>query len=411
MKSLFTALVLSLLVAGCEDDKGREYAETITVAQLGISAISIDHNDATVLEYGQAQSAQWQAAVTATAGDLDYTALVHWSTDTPAVATVSSKGAITPLQVGTAHISAAFGEFSANQLITVSDAQLESITLEPATISLPECQQLSVSAQGHYDDGSTRNIQGLEWSTGDTRIATVDDSNSSHITLLSHKAGTTTLSAQRVGSVSSSATTVTTLDTLASIRLSPTQLTLEVGASGIITAEGSYDDGSSADISPSSSWSLTDSAHASIVELHSGYSAENTLTATAAGTAIVKAECGGISANQNTAVTVTEPVTLDAVRFDISHDPWQLTIDDKDNKSLELFADYSDNSHSNVTEDATWEIITGDDDYIRVSDDSGSKGEITLANNIDDITTSQSVTIRASYEEKTQQIVIEVVAP
>jgi len=410
MKNVALIAVACLTLTACEDDQGQEYVNAVESARCGVSGVVINDNSIAIRESNE--SVQWSASVNTNIekpADCNYE--VEWSSDDTDIAVVSSSGMITTLNTGVANIRAAVGRFSSSQAFTVSDATIQSINLEPSSVSLDECRSETVTATGVYSDGTTRNISDLaklNWSTDDTDLARVANVSASGITVLASASGSGTLTAAYEDSIDNSAA-LTVLDTLSNITLSPITLALNVGDSSTITAEGSFSDGSSADISQNSEWSLTAAAQASFVSLSNSYGDKGAITATGAGVATVTVECGGLSAFEDATVNVTVAATLESVAFSSTADPLYLTTED-DSESLTLNATYSDGSVADVTESATWEAITGDDDFIDIDDDSGDKGEIILASNIADITEDKSVIVRATFDGATAQVEIIVVA-
>lgn len=405
------AAALPLILFGCEGDKGQAYVAAVEIAQCGITDIEISDDLVVIRETDE--TAQWSASTVAAFDQPDGCNFdISWSSDTESVASISSTGLISTISAGTTHITAAIGRFSTSAVFTVSDAMILSISLEPATVSINACTSETITATGVYDDGTSRDITDLSklsWSTDDETLATVPEVAASGATLASHASGAGTLTVSHSDGVDTTAS-LSLLDTLSSISLSPTALELQEGDSSVITATGNYSDTTSSDISQHSEWKLRTPEQASFVTLDNSYGSKGKLTATNAGIAIVTAECGGLSATTDATVTVTEVPTLSSVSFSTTADPLYLSTDDTD-EVLVLNATYSDGSIVDVSEDSTWEVITGDDDYIEIDDSSGDKGEIILSSDIDDITSDKSVIVHATFDDTTAQIEVIVVAP
>lgn len=411
MKKLCALTALSLMLLGCEGDKGQAYVAAVEIAQCGITDIKIS-DDLTVIRESD-ETVQWSAStVTAFEQPDDCSFDIGWSSDTESIATISSAGLISTVSAGTTNITASIGRFSTSAVFTVSDATILSISLEPETVSINECTSETITATGVYNDGSSRNITDLSklsWSTDDQTLATVAEIAASGVTLASHASGAGTLTASHSAGIDTTAS-LSLLDTLSSITLGPTVLPLREGDTSVIAATGNYSDNTSANISQHSEWSLAATEQASFVTLNNSYGSKGNLTATNAGIAVVTAECGGLSATTDATVTVSVVPTLSSVSFSTSADPLYLDTDDT-NVTLVLNATYSDGSIVDVSESSTWEVITGDDEFIEIDDSSGDKGEIILSNDIDDITSDKSVIIRATFSNTTAQIEVIVVAP
>lgn len=103
-KFTFFALAAALFCAGCEKPETAVPVETVT----------INHTELTV---AIGETAQLAAAVTPVEAD----AVIEWSSDNEAVATVDESGLVTAVAVGTAKIKAAAGEKFAECAVTVYD--------------------------------------------------------------------------------------------------------------------------------------------------------------------------------------------------------------------------------------------------------------------------------------------------
>ncbi len=408
MNKLPLVIALGCLCLGCEDDKASSYLETAAIAELGMLGIKIDAGASALLE--QEQGVSWTASASFTAGDdQDYSDQVHWHSSSDDIVSVDASGLLQSHAVGEAIITVRFGRFSASETVVVSSAELQSISFEPAALSLDECKSVSVSASGHYDDGTVRELnESLNWASSNTAIASVGAQSSTGITLLSHLAGTATLSATR-GAVSGE-TTVTALDTLTAITLSSTSLTLDEGTSASLRATGSFSGGGSNDISDNSHWALVSSSDSTYLSVGNSSDNKGVITGVAAGSATVRASCGGLDNATDATVTVDADKTLSSVSFNTSANPWLLQTTDTD-ESLVLYANYSDSSTVDVSTDATWEVLSGDTDSIALSSEIGEEGHIVLSEDIGDITADMSVVIQATYEEQTALIQVTVEAP
>ncbi|MDO5296334.1 MAG: Ig-like domain-containing protein [bacterium] len=97
----------------------------------------------------------------------DVTKDVQWNSSDRNIAIVDETGLVMPVAVGTVEISAVLGEFSGITTLEVTDAALESISIDSETgvFATPVGVELNLSALGTYSDGTTRDVTDrLLWS-------------------------------------------------------------------------------------------------------------------------------------------------------------------------------------------------------------------------------------------------------
>ena len=115
-----------------------------------------------------------------TAGALDAAgatingALVDWSSDAPAIATVDATGLVTTFAPGTANVSASFGGASDAVVVTVNTPVIDSIVLTGTSPVMAIGSGLAMMAEAR-DSGNTR-LMGFtfDWTSSNDSIATVD---------------------------------------------------------------------------------------------------------------------------------------------------------------------------------------------------------------------------------------------
>lgn len=104
---------------------------------------------------------------------------VSWSSGNPSVATVDAAGNVTAVSPGAAYITAAYQGKS--RVRTVSStvkvpSNLLSIEVTPKNQSITAMATEVFHAKGTYRDGTVKDISRLvEWHTGNSRVATIDD--------------------------------------------------------------------------------------------------------------------------------------------------------------------------------------------------------------------------------------------
>jgi hypothetical protein len=112
----------------------------------------------------------------------DLTSIVRWKSSAEAVVNVSNdldrEGLAQGLSAGQVEIEAEIqGLASVPVRVTVTAAELEGITVEPAAVSLEEGQTLQLSAKAVYSDGSRGDASTqVRWMTSDGSVATLESS-------------------------------------------------------------------------------------------------------------------------------------------------------------------------------------------------------------------------------------------
>ncbi|MGB9886311.1 MAG: Ig-like domain-containing protein, partial [Moorellales bacterium] len=125
--------------------------ESSVVERIEVSPSSVN------LSKGQTQ----QLTVTAYYSDgssQDVTASASYSSSNTSVASVSSSGLVTAVDVGSATVTVSYGGKSAGVPVTVTAPVVTSLTVSPSSVSLPKgrTQQLAVTA--YYSDGSSQDV-------------------------------------------------------------------------------------------------------------------------------------------------------------------------------------------------------------------------------------------------------------
>jgi trimeric autotransporter adhesin len=99
---------------------------------------------------------------------------VVWTTNNALVAAVSQSGRVTALIPGTAVITAVIDGVTGHATINVSLVPVASVTVVPPDVSIDAGKSTTLSARVMDAAGNTLTGRAVAWSSGDTRIATVD---------------------------------------------------------------------------------------------------------------------------------------------------------------------------------------------------------------------------------------------
>jgi hypothetical protein len=106
----------------------------------------------------------------------DVTNSVVWATSNASVATVNPNGLLTAVAAGTAAITANVGSVSAPASVTVNTVPktLNSITISPSQLTLPQGSTRQLSATGNYSDGTQGDLTStVNWSSSNAATAAV----------------------------------------------------------------------------------------------------------------------------------------------------------------------------------------------------------------------------------------------
>lgn len=101
---------------------------------------------------------------------------VVWTTNNATVAAVSQTGRVTGLLPGTAVITAVVDGASGHATVTVSLAPVARVVVTPAEVSIGVSKTATLRATTTDAAGNTIAGRPIVWSSGDTRIVTVDQS-------------------------------------------------------------------------------------------------------------------------------------------------------------------------------------------------------------------------------------------
>lgn len=194
--SLVILVFYSLMSAGCKDFFIGPALTTVTVTPSTPS-----------VAVGKTQ--QMTATGTYDNGVTDtVTDSASWSTSDNAIATVSSTGLVTGVAAGSATISATLDGISGSTTVTVTEANLTSISITTSSQSISSGQTAQFTATGILQDGNKADLtDSVTWTSSNTAAATIDSSGS--VTAQSVSSSETTTITAKSGSITSNAITLT----------------------------------------------------------------------------------------------------------------------------------------------------------------------------------------------------------
>jgi hypothetical protein len=279
----------------------------------------------------------------------DLTAAASWSSDTPSVATVSNapggRGRVTGIALGAATITASFAGQQGAAYVQVNNGALISIAVYPTAPNAAKGTKVQFYATGVYDDGNAVDVTSqVVWSSSDTTVATVSPGGGSAGLTRAVGVGTAEITATLKGIGGSTVLTVGAA-ALSSLTINPANPSVAQGGLQLLTATGTYSDGTTQDLTAQVIWSSSSAAVARVSNAAGNQGLAMGLTL---GTTTVKARLGMVSAT--TTLTVTN-VTLTFLDVQPSGSMAPGTT-----LQLTVTGYYSDNSQADVTSQSSCSV-------------------------------------------------------
>ena len=298
---------------------------------------------------------QFSATATYTDGSRkDLSSSVIWSSGTPSVATIDNRGLATALAIGSTTISAVSGSIKGSTTLYVKAVSLVSITVTPASPSVPLGNHQQFTATGRYSNESLQDITGsVTWASTSTSVSTIVATGLSTAVGL----GGTTITATS-GSVVGSTTLTVTAAVLKSILVTPANSTLALGLHQQFTATGTLSDGTTQDFTSSATWT---SSVVTVATISSGGLA----SAVGIGDTTVSATLGGITGSTGLSVTSATLVSIAVA-------PANSSIALGRTQQFTAIGTYTDGTTQNLTGSATW--TSSAPGIATISNASGSQG-------------------------------------
>ena len=312
----------------------------LTVTDATLQQIDIAPVTATIPAHG---TIQFIATGHYTDGPHDVTAQATWRTDDLNVATISSARATSGLATGgpsgTTIVHGSFGGFEATATLTVTPAVLQSLTVAPEAPSVPAGLTVQLTATGHYDDGTSKDLTGeVTWGSSDATIATV--AADGLVSGLVPGTVTITASSAIAGVTPGSVVLTVAAPRLDSIEVAPGTASVAAGRTVQFVATGTFSDSSHDDISTRVAWAPVDDPIAAV-------SATGLATTRIPGAVTVTATLDGHVGRAE--LTVDDPA-LDG----ISISPVNPVIGAHGTLQFQLHAQRSDGTTPDVTTQAVW---------------------------------------------------------
>ncbi len=290
------------------------------------------------------------------------TADASWSSNAASVASVSdatgTKGRTRGTGVGTATIRAAYQGVAGTTTVTVTDAVIDHLTVTPPTASIPKGTSVQLTATAVFSDSSTQNVSAdASWTTSNAETASVDATGK--VQGLAEASATITAS---YSGQSASAVVSVTPAVLTAITVTPANSAVAKGLTQNFTAEGTYSDGSVANLTSTVAWSSSDEA---LVTISNASGEAGKASTRQVGSVTIRAASGGYTGE--TPFTVTE-----AVLTGLEVTPASVSIPNGTSRQFSVTGFYTDNSRQDLTQSATWS--SSDASVADVSNSTGSRG-------------------------------------
>ncbi len=225
---------------------------TLTVSDATPTALSVTPTNPSI-----AVGTQVAATATATFSDMttqDVSSGVEWTSTDNGIASVTT-GIVKGLAKGSVTISATFvGTLRAETQVTVTDAKLNSIQVEPVTGSIAEGTSQPFQAIGNFSDGSTQDLTSQsDWASTQQTVATVSNSVGSKGAVVGVRAGETTIQASFAGLSGAGRLTVTE-SSLSRIEITPVNPSIAFGTAIQFFATGIFSNGTVQDLTSQALW-------------------------------------------------------------------------------------------------------------------------------------------------------------
>ncbi|HEU4631853.1 MAG TPA: Ig-like domain-containing protein [Gemmatimonadaceae bacterium] len=208
---------------------GKEGSVVVTVLPPPVATVELTPSSATLVVGDRRQL----AVTPRDAGGLALAGRrVQWSSSTPGVAVVSSNGLVTARGEGSATITASVEGRNGSTAITVRRVPVASVTLAPASATLPTGATQQLTATPRDLGGTVLTGRVVTWRSSDATVASVAADG----LVTARSAGTATITAT-VDGMASAATIVVPTPELRTVRVTPASVTLHDGETVALAAQ------------------------------------------------------------------------------------------------------------------------------------------------------------------------------
>lgn len=333
-------------------------------AQVNVTSVNLSR-----IEISAAQTtlpAGSQLALNATGvfsdnSQFDLTEQVNWQSSNTAIAQPDASGTLTAISAGTVVISASYQGQSSTLEISVSEAELTSIEISPARLSLIPGEANQLYATAIYSDGSSLDVtQQTTWNSGAATIATIGNTSANRGEVSAVSAGEAEITAYFNNQ--SHQTTLTVSDaSLLGLEIMPSSPNMALGTLQRFGLTGHYDDGSTRDLTQQASWSSNDTTIADKLDESSLFEAFSV------GTTLIIATMNGVSA-------FTELNVSNATLTSITLSPANISLANGFGTQITATGHFSDTSSQDISQTVVWQ--SSDETIASIDNATDSKGII-----------------------------------
>lgn len=250
---------------------------------------------------------------------------------------------------GSAKITINYNGITADTMVTFTGPPtVKSIAMTPATANINYGEKIQLSLRATMSDGTTKDVTngstGTTYTTSDFKRATVDSDGLIQI-LDNAKSGTVTIKAINNSLMAQSKITINGIPELTGIQVNPTSVTLKQGESKNLKVEASYSNGTVEDVTDKSTFKSGNSSLA-IIDSKGVITIPESSTGGAVNIAVT---FDGKTTTSN--VIVPSKPVLES----LTSTPAKLTLKPGESQQLELKANYSDVSNTDVTSQGVYE--------------------------------------------------------
>ncbi|WP_299143268.1 Ig-like domain-containing protein [uncultured Vibrio sp.] len=179
---------------------------------------------------------------------------VEWHSESEYIAAVTSEGELSGVNVGPTTVTATYDDITSNEVkVTVTDAVITNITVEPRPATVAQGQTLQLKAVATYSDGTTYSVTSdVSWHSNNSLIAIVTPEGE----LSGVNVGPTTVTAT-YDDITSNTVNVTVTDAvITDITVAPSPVNVVKGQTLQLKATATHSDMSHSDVTNSVNWRL-----------------------------------------------------------------------------------------------------------------------------------------------------------